>query len=317
MLHLGREHVICCAGVGRRDRRSRARVALARRCSRARGRVPRAILLTHIHLDHAGATGALVRRWPDAEVWVHERGAPHLVDPSKLIASATRIYGDDMQPAVGRDRAGARGPLRVLSGGERIGGCRVDVHAGPRQHHVTYLHEPTRHRVLRRRRRRQHRRRPGARADAAAGHRPRAVARVDRPDRARWTRRGSLVTHFGLVEDPARALRRAAREHGALRGSSRARSATPSSRRAVAAEIERALPTRRGRVVPAGDAARTLWAGLDRYWRKRAEAGDAVKPPPRLRGVRAELRPVEIADAAGSPRCSPSRRSRRGGASGT
>src|SRR4051794_35729910 len=57
---------------------------------------PRAVVLTHIHLDHAAATGALVRRWPDLEVYVHERGAPHLIDPSKLLASAGRLYGDMM-----------------------------------------------------------------------------------------------------------------------------------------------------------------------------------------------------------------------------
>ena len=54
---------------------------------------PRVLALTHIHLDHAGAAGALVERFPELEVWVHERGAPHLVDPSKLMASATRLYG--------------------------------------------------------------------------------------------------------------------------------------------------------------------------------------------------------------------------------
>ena len=84
---------------GRRGaRRPRARVLAARRCSRrsatsSRGRV----LLTHIHLDHAAATGALVRRWPELEVYVHERGAPHLIDPSKLLASAERLYGDQME----------------------------------------------------------------------------------------------------------------------------------------------------------------------------------------------------------------------------
>src|SRR3954467_8733269 len=56
--------------------------------------VPRALLLTHIHFDHAGATGSLLRRWPDVPVYVHERGAPHLVDPSRLVASASRIYPD-------------------------------------------------------------------------------------------------------------------------------------------------------------------------------------------------------------------------------
>src|SRR3712207_715590 len=55
--------------------------------------VPRAVALTHIHFDHAGATGALVRRWPHVPVFVHERGAPHMASPEKLVASATRVFG--------------------------------------------------------------------------------------------------------------------------------------------------------------------------------------------------------------------------------
>src|SRR5207253_5533389 len=51
------------------------------------------LVLTHIHLDHAGATGTLVRENPRIRVWVHERGAPHLIDPARLIESATRLYG--------------------------------------------------------------------------------------------------------------------------------------------------------------------------------------------------------------------------------
>ena len=53
------------------------------------------IVVTHIHLDHAGGAGALAEHYPRATVWVHERGAPHLVDPAKLTASATRVYGED------------------------------------------------------------------------------------------------------------------------------------------------------------------------------------------------------------------------------
>ncbi|MEM6337709.1 MAG: MBL fold metallo-hydrolase, partial [Bacteroidota bacterium] len=55
-----------------------------------------AILLTHIHLDHAGATGTLVRHAPDAKVVVHRRGALHMERPGRLIASATQLDGDDM-----------------------------------------------------------------------------------------------------------------------------------------------------------------------------------------------------------------------------
>lgn len=54
------------------------------------------LAVTHIHLDHAGAAGSLLRRLPDARLFVHPVGAPHMIDPSKLLASATRIYGDAM-----------------------------------------------------------------------------------------------------------------------------------------------------------------------------------------------------------------------------
>ena len=53
------------------------------------------VVVTHIHLDHAGGVGVLAERYPSATIHVHERGAPHLADPSKLVASATMIYGED------------------------------------------------------------------------------------------------------------------------------------------------------------------------------------------------------------------------------
>jgi glyoxylase-like metal-dependent hydrolase (beta-lactamase superfamily II) len=59
------------------------------------------IVVTHVHLDHAGAAGSLVRRLPHARVYVHPVGAPHLADPSKLLASAQRIYGTLMKPLWG------------------------------------------------------------------------------------------------------------------------------------------------------------------------------------------------------------------------
>ena len=58
---------------------------------------PSALLLTHIHFDHAGAAGTLVERWPDLPVYVHERGARHMVDPERLYESAQRLYGDEME----------------------------------------------------------------------------------------------------------------------------------------------------------------------------------------------------------------------------
>ncbi len=104
---------------------------------------PRVIALTHIHLDHAGATGSLVQRFPDVEVWVHERGARHLADPSKLLASATRLYGADMQRLWGEVLAVPAERLRVLRGGETFGAFQVGYTPGHASHHVSYMHEPT------------------------------------------------------------------------------------------------------------------------------------------------------------------------------
>jgi glyoxylase-like metal-dependent hydrolase (beta-lactamase superfamily II) len=104
---------------------------------------PRAIALTHIHLDHAGSAGTLARRFPEAEVWVHERGAPHLVDPRKLLDSAGRLYGDQMRRLWGEVLAVPPDRLRVLRGGERLGSFRVAYTPGHASHHVSYLHEPS------------------------------------------------------------------------------------------------------------------------------------------------------------------------------
>ncbi len=110
---------------------------------------PRAFALTHIHLDHAGATGVLLRHFPDAEVWVHEIGAPHIVDPSRLLASAARLYGEsEMDRLWGEVAPVPAERVRALSGGERLGPggdgpFRVAYTPGHARHHVSYLHEPT------------------------------------------------------------------------------------------------------------------------------------------------------------------------------
>jgi glyoxylase-like metal-dependent hydrolase (beta-lactamase superfamily II) len=105
---------------------------------------PRALLLTHIHLDHAGATGVLVRRNPDLKVYVHERGAPHLIDPSKLLKSAAQLYGDDMERLWGEVVPVPEENITVLHGGETVEGFRVEYAPGHASHHVVYLHEPSR-----------------------------------------------------------------------------------------------------------------------------------------------------------------------------
>ncbi|QEC48148.1 MBL fold metallo-hydrolase [Baekduia soli] len=102
---------------------------------------PKAVLLTHIHLDHAGAAGALVERWPDLEVWVHRNGAPHVIDPSRLVASATRLYGDRMEELWGRIIPVAESNVRVLEDEGAAAGLRWAFTPGHASHHVSYLHE--------------------------------------------------------------------------------------------------------------------------------------------------------------------------------
>jgi glyoxylase-like metal-dependent hydrolase (beta-lactamase superfamily II) len=106
---------------------------------------PSAVLLTHIHFDHAGATGTLVERWPEVRVYVHERGARHMADPSRLYASATRLYGDDMERLWGEMRPVPEANLEVLQGGERVHGGAFEVAYTPghASHHVSYLHDGT------------------------------------------------------------------------------------------------------------------------------------------------------------------------------
>ncbi|HZT76566.1 MAG TPA: MBL fold metallo-hydrolase [Vicinamibacterales bacterium] len=103
----------------------------------------RALLLTHIHLDHAGAAGTLAHENPDLRVYVHEKGAPHVIDPSKLLASASRLYGDQMDRLWGEVRAVPESQVSVLRGGERVqaGGRDLEVAYTPghASHHVSYF----------------------------------------------------------------------------------------------------------------------------------------------------------------------------------
>ncbi len=142
VLHLGRPHVICAYQAGDLivdpGPESCLETLLA-----GLTQEPRALLLTHVHLDHAGAAGALVRRDPSLTVYVHERGAPHLVDPSKLLASAQRLYGDDMQRLWGGVAPIPAERVQALRGGEVVEGMRVLATPGHASHHVTYVSDDT------------------------------------------------------------------------------------------------------------------------------------------------------------------------------
>jgi glyoxylase-like metal-dependent hydrolase (beta-lactamase superfamily II) len=269
-MHLGRPHVICCWEVDGALVDPGPESSIETVIEALGGEQPRALLLTHIHLDHAAATGALVRRWPDLEVYVHERGAPHLIDPSKLLASAGRLYGEMMETLWGEIVPVPAANVRALSGGETALGMKVAYTPGHASHHVCYLHEgsgtafvgdvaavriPPSDLVLPPT--------PPPDIDIEAWERSIGIVEAWQPDRL-------ALTHFGAVEDPTPHLaivrERLREEAGLARDLSEedyeqrhrqrvASSADPE----VAAQLLQALPPQ------------YQWRGLDRYWRKRAE----------------------------------------------
>jgi glyoxylase-like metal-dependent hydrolase (beta-lactamase superfamily II) len=143
VLHRGRRKVIACFEVdgvlvdpGPQSCEETLLAALG-------GERPAALLLTHIQFDHAGAAGSLVRRWPDLDVYVHERGAPHMARPERLVASAARLYGGEegLRETWGEVVPVPEERMKVLSGGETVLGFGVQYTPGHASHHVCYLHE--------------------------------------------------------------------------------------------------------------------------------------------------------------------------------
>lgn len=234
---------------------------------------PRALLLTHIHLDHAGASGALVERFPELRVYVHEAGAPHMIDPSRLMASATRLYGDDMDRLWGEMIPIPEERVVALHGGETVEGFKVLATPGHASHHVSYLDldEGT------------------AYVGDVGGARipPSDVVLLPTPppdiDLEAWQRSLDQIaehkpqrlrlTHFGEVSD-AGAHIDVVREQMQVA----AELSRPLDRDAFVAAIEQEIRS-------GGDAETAsryrqatppeqLWLGLERYWRRRADAAD-------------------------------------------
>jgi glyoxylase-like metal-dependent hydrolase (beta-lactamase superfamily II) len=231
--------------------------------------VPRALLLTHIHLDHAGASGVLCRRFPELLVYVHENGAPHLVDPSKLLKSAERLYGDEMERLWGEVAPVPEERIRPLSGGELVEGFRVAYTPGHASHHVSYLHEDTGDAFV------------GDTAGVRIPPYEYTLAPTPPPDIdieawldslhliASWNPRSLGLTHFGPgtgVEEQLHRMRTA------LTGSADAARAGDEEQFVRGLDAEAHAQTDPETVVRLFQAAppEQLFLGLERYWRKKA-----------------------------------------------
>lgn len=243
----------------------------------------RHVFLSHIHLDHAGVTGTLARENPALRVYVHARGAPHLADPTRLLDSARRIYGDDMPRLWGDFERVGEGQLVVLHGDERlrIGERRLTVAYTPGHawHHVCYLDESTGMAFV------------GDLAGEASQHGTPVLPAAPPPDIdleawkpsldriGAWGPEALLVTHFGPVRHVVAHLDALWDRIISWSLAVRASLASPESDDARAdafadAELARltsGLNPEQAMHVDR-ETIRSSWFGFARYWRKKAEA---------------------------------------------
>jgi glyoxylase-like metal-dependent hydrolase (beta-lactamase superfamily II) len=250
------------------------------------------ILLTHIHLDHAGSTGTIVRRHPHVKVFVHERGAPHMVDPAKLLASASRLYGDQMDRLWGEVAAVPAGNLLVLAGGEQVdaGGRMFEVAYTPghASHHVSYFDRASRIAFV---------------GDTAGvcidgGY---VLAYAPPPDidvelwqgsvvrLEAWSPHTLFLTHFGPVRHIVPHLKTLMENLETTAGIVRERLEEPGSDEAKARrfaddlvrDLRRQMAEAQVTAYTATAPFELVWMGLARYWRKRSDG----PPLPRAREV--------------------------------
>jgi len=276
VMHLGRPHVIGCWEVDGALVDPGPQSSMQTLLGALGDERPRAILLTHIHLDHAAATGALVRRWPELEVYVHERGAPHLIDPSKLLASAERLYGDRMERLWGEIVPVPEANVKPLAGGEDVLGMRVAYTPGHASHHVCYFHEDSGTAFV---------------GDVAAVRIPPSdliVPPTPPPDIdietwldsiaivESWRPERLALTHFGQVDDPIEhleAVRRRLREEADMAREFSEQDYERHHRTLVAESVDPETAEELIQSVPP----QYQWRGLDRYWKKHGDARSASR----------------------------------------
>jgi glyoxylase-like metal-dependent hydrolase (beta-lactamase superfamily II) len=243
------------------------------------------LLLTHIHLDHGGAAGTLVREYPHVKVYVHGRGAPHLADPAKLLASATRLYGDQMDRLWGEFAAVPAANIVVPDDGEVLdfGGALFDVAytAGHASHHACY------------RDRRSGVVYAGDTGGIRVGPSPYVLPPTPPPDidvrawqqslaRLRaWEPSGVFVTHFGLYLDVGVHFDALSRElaawdslAGTILADVPAESRMSRFVESVRARVRQRVTADEAESFRDAMSLEDCWAGLERYWRKRRSQGE-------------------------------------------
>ena len=243
------------------------------------------LLLTHIHLDHAAASGSLVRLNPSMRVYVHSRGARHMIDPDRLIASATRLYGDQMDTMWGEFLPVPEANVVALDGGEtlEIAGrwLQVAYTPGHASHHVSYFDDSTQHAYI------------GDTAGIRIDNRPRVMPVTPPPDidLGAWPKSIEAIrswnpsvlcpTHFGpahpvddhLDEHEARLRRWAAIVRADVDDSDSAGDAFSAERfdSEERSRLVRALGEEDGAHYLRGGGLSDSWFGLARHFRKLAE----------------------------------------------
>ena len=270
VLHLGRDRVICAYEIDGVIVDPGPASSVDTLIDRLGPTEPRVLLLTHIHLDHAGATGVLCKRYPKLKVYVHEVGAPHLIDPSKLLKSAGRLYGDDMWELWGEVAPVPEERITALSGGETVEGFRVAYTPGHATHHVSYFHEESGEAFV---------------GDVAGVRVPpfdHTIAPTPPPDidveawldslhtLASWNPQTLGLTHFGQVTEVTEHLHRM--RCALVESAERARMKDEET--FIARMEQELLEATDPATVEAYEQAappNQLYMGLERYWRKRAE----------------------------------------------
>jgi glyoxylase-like metal-dependent hydrolase (beta-lactamase superfamily II) len=271
VMHLGRDRVICAYDVGGAIVDPGPTTSVETLVDGLGGVIPRALMVTHIHLDHAGAAGVLCERFPELLVYVHESGAPHLADPSKLLNSAARLYGDDLERLWGEVAPVPEGRLRALTGGEEVEGFKVAYTPGHASHHVSYLHVDTGDVYV------------GDTAGIRIPPHEHTVAPTPPPDIdieawldsletiARWNPLALCLTHFGRVTDVGDQLVRVRAELLEHADMVR-RGGEEDFVRAMDRELRDATDAEAAERYVQTAPPEQLFQGLERYWRKRAEA---------------------------------------------